>query len=544
MRKVEWFPSMVSTFNNPFLLLKMMKRILLLAIAFLCMTATFAQQKKIYFEADLLEYDEEVMAGVEQYTGNVVFRHQNTIGYCDRALHFRDENQLHAFGNPVRIIINDSVTLYGDFLIYDGNRRTVSISGNVILRDKTAALFTDSLIYDLNTDKGYYLTGGKMVNDKNVLTSLIGYYNTVTKMADLSDSVLLVNETYTGKCHTASYNTQSQIAFFTSRTHLFSTENQMFTDRGWYDTQQDIVSLFGNAELFNETQNLSGDSLYFEKQTSFGQGWNHVRLIDSVKNYIVQGNYIEYWDKDFSVVTDSAELTLIDGNDSLYLHGDTLRILFDTAQSPKYFYAYNKVKFFRTDLQGACDSMAYIVEDSTITMYYNPVVWAEGNQLTADTIRFTILDSVNMKMELCRSAYIVSSVFDSTEFNQIKGLNIIGNIRDNKLTQVDVIGNAESLYYIQEEDSSLIGINSAMTSEMRIVFDNNAIKSIIFYNAPDGKLYPDKDLNDKDRLLKDFRWLNAYRPFSRSDIFFNPIERVVAKSDEEEGDMNGETDIK
>lgn len=514
----------------------MSKKILLFGLFVFFFVAASAQQKKIYFEAELLEYDEELRGGAEQYTGNVIFRHDNTIGYCDTALHFRDVNQLHAFGHPVRIIINDSVTLYGDFLIYDGNARTVSISRNVILQDKAAALYTDSLIYDLNDDLGYYLTGGRMVSDSNTLTSRVGYYNTQTNMADLYDSVHLVNTTYIGDSQSASYNTQSEILYFTSRTHLYSTENQFFTDKGWYDTKGKMLLLDGNAELHNEDQCLMGDSLFYDDNISFGKGWQNVCLVDTGKNYIIQGDYMEYHDKDYAIVTDSMLLILIDNDDSLYLHSDTLRLLFDTAQSPKHFFAYNKVKFYRHDLQGACDSLTYHVEDSTITMYFNPVVWSEANQLTADTIRFTILDSVNMSMELCRSAFIVSSVYDDeTEFNQIKGLNIVGDICDNKLTRVDVIGNAESLYYIQEEDSSLVGINSAATSEMRIVFEDNEIQSIIFYNEPDGKLYPDAELHAKDRQLKHFRWLNSYRPTTRYGIFVSPMERVNTHSGAENG---------
>lgn len=494
---------------------------------FFCLASVFAQQKKIYFEADLLEYDEELRGGAEQYTGHVVFRHGNTVGYCDTALHFRDRNQLHAFGHRVRIIVNDSVTLYGNFLIYDGNARTVSISRNVILKDKTAALYTDSLIYDLNDDLGYYLTGGRMVSDSNTLTSRIGYYNTKTNRADLYDSVHLINETYTGDSRSASYNTSSEIVYFTARTHLYSAENNFYTDLGWYDTKGKQLLLDGNAELHNEGQSLYGDSLFYDDNISFGKGWQNVCLVDTVKNYVVQGHYMEFLDKDYALVTDSMLLILIDNGDSLYLHSDTLHVLFDTAQSPKSFFVYNKVKFYRDDMQGACDSMVYHVEDSTITMYFNPVVWSDANQLTGDTIRFNILDSVNMSMELRRSAFIVSSVYDDeTEFNQIKGLNIVGNIQDKKLTRVDVIGNAESLYYILEEDSSLVGINSAATSEMRIVFEDNEIQSIIFYNEPDGKMYPDAELHAKDRQLKDFRWLNAYRPATRHDIFTMPMERV------------------
>lgn len=484
-------------------------------------------QKKIYFEANLLQYDENLKPGVEQYIGNVVFRHENTIGYCDTAFHYRNTNQIEAFSRRIKIIINDSVTLFGEYLLYDGDQRTISISRNVILKDKSATLYTDSLIYDLNKDIAYYITGGKMVNQKNVLTSKTGFYNTYEKMAHLYDSVLLVNNSYTANSDSVAFDTKSQIAYFLSRTHLISDENEIFTDRGWYNTQFDITQLVSNVVMFNDSQHVVGDSMYYDKGLSYGEAWNNVQLIDSSKNYIVQGNYIEYFENGgFSTVTDSSLLILIENRDSLYLHADTLKVLFDTLQNPKEMLAFNRAKFFRGDIQGACDSLVYLVEDSLVIMYYNPVVWSGDNQMTADTIRFDIIDSVNVNIYLRRSGFIVSSIFDNTEFNQIKGMDITGKIVNRELTRVDVIGNAECLYYILEEDTSLIGINSTVASEMRIILNDNEIETITFYNDPDGTIYPDSELEEKERKLKNFRWLSAYRPTTKYDVFFAPISRT------------------
>lgn len=486
----------------------------------------YAQKdKKIYFRAQLLEYDEMIDPDIEHYTGDVIFRHQKTIGYCDKADHNRSTNCMEAYGDPIIIVINDSVKLYGKYVIYDGNSRTVSIHNNVILKDKSATLYTDSLFYDLDKEIAYYVQGGKMVSDGNKLTSEIGQYHTKTNMAYLYDNAKLTNESYQADCEKAAFNTSNETVYFLSRTHLITEESEIFTDRGWYDTKHDITNIAGNAELYNKEQSLTGDSLYYDNLRKFGRGWKNVRLVDSVKNYILQGDYIEFVEKEYADVTDSSLLTLINDGDSLFLHADTLHILFDSTSNPTKMYAFNHVKFFQKDLQGACDSMTYFVEDSLITMYFSPVVWSGENQLTADSIVFRIIDSLNMELELRHSAFVASPLFKETEFNQVKGLRIIGKIHDQKLTRVDVIGNAECLYYILEEDSSLIGINSAITSEMTLIFDQNEISTITFYNNPDGKLYPDKELAKEDRLLKDFKWLNTYRPNEVMDIFTNPVLR-------------------
>ena len=122
-------------------------------------------------------------------------------------------------------------------------------------------------------------------------------------------------------------------------------------------------------------------------------------------------------------------------------------------------------------------------------MYYNPVFWSDNYQLSGDTVRFTMLDSIHSKIELCKAGFIVGGLFKDTEFNQIKGLNIVGHLEHQNLQRVDIVGNAECVYYIQEEDSSLVGINTSITSEMRIFLDSNHIRQIRYYDAPNGQVH-------------------------------------------------------
>jgi hypothetical protein len=196
--------------------------------------------------------------------------------------------------------------------------------------------------------------------------------------------------------------------------------------------------------------------------------------------------------------------------------------------------AFYRVKFFNRDLQGACDSMSYNVVDSIGMMFYNPVLWTGKNQLTGDTIRFSIIDSVTQKLELLQNAFIVSDVFDEVEFDQVKGKIIIGFIRDRELYRVNVIHNVELVYYVMDEDTLLIGINRMETNEMKMFLQKNEIEELRFYEYPDGKLWADTELPMTDRLLRDFRWLDTFRPKEIADIFINPIPREKRKSEKED----------
>ena len=490
----------------------------------------FAQErgKKIAFRADMQYHDQEFLPDVDRLIGNVVFTHENTIGYADSAYFYKEENRMVAFGRPVKIFVNDTVTMYGRRAVYNGESKISTLSRNVILKDNTSTLYTDSLIYNTEAGIGYYVTGGKMISKEDTLTSKFGKYNTHTNMANFRRNVILKNPTYVMTCDSFNYNTATEMVYFLCRTHLVSDENDIFTHSGWYDTRSDFAHLYDSVKIINKNQELTSDSLYYDKNTGFGIAKSNVTMVDTARSFIVKGHYGEYFENGgWTWMTDRALLILYDKekNDSLYLHADTLKMHFDSVQDPQLLLAYFHVKFFSKDFQGACDSLIYNVVDSVGMMYYSPVVWNDKNQMTGDTIRFSVIDSVNSQIELLQNAFIISDVYDEVEFNQVKGKNIVGFIREEELKQVNVIHNVELIYYVMDDDTLLIGINRMETNEMKIFLKNNEIEELRFYEYPDGKFWSDKELPKDDRLLKDFRWLDIYRAKEIADIFINPIPR-------------------
>jgi len=511
-----------------------MSRFFVFFLVFCNVFVLFAQQegKIITFRAERLYRDTELLPGVDRLIDNVVFTHENTVGYADSAYYYTEENRMVAFGKPVKIFVNDTVTLYGKKAIYDGNTKISTISEDVILQDPTSVLYTDKLIYNTHTAIGYYNTGGKMISSEDTLTSKEGTYNTNNNIAQFRRDVVLRNPTYVMVCDSFNYDTNTEIVYFLCRTHLTSEENDIWTNDGWYDTRSNISQLIDSVKIINKDQELTADSIYYDKNLEFGIVKRNVTLVDTVRSFIVKGHYGEYLESGgWTWITDSALLIMIDKekSDSLYLHADTLKMHFDTAQNPQLMLAYYHVKFFNKTLQGACDSMSYNMEDSVGMMYYNPVVWNERNQLSGDTIRFTVIDSVTQQIELLFNAFIVADVFDEIEFDQVKGKYIVGFIRDKELTQVNVVSNVELIYYVMDEDTLLIGINSMESNEMKIFLKNNEIEELRFYDKPDGKFWADKELPMTERKLRDFRWLDAYRSKEIADIFINPIPREKGK---------------
>lgn len=285
----------------------------------------FSQQKtSISFQADNLR-NHEFDKGIRVLVGNVIFNHEGALLYCDSAYFYTVENKIEAFSN-VRIKVSDTLNIYGKKLRYDGNTKIAEIFENVKLVDDQTTLTTNYLNYDRNTSIASYIDNGKIVNKDNVLTSKLGYYYTSKKQFFFKKDVLLVNPKYTMESDTLLYNTKSEIAFFLGPTDIISKENKIYCENGWYNTKSDKSQFSKNSWMQTENQYLKGDSMYYDRKNKFGKAYNNVVLIDTAKNVILQGNYIENDEVlKKSMITDSALAIFVDNNDTLYLHADTLK---------------------------------------------------------------------------------------------------------------------------------------------------------------------------------------------------------------------------
>jgi hypothetical protein len=189
------------------------------------------------------------------------------------------------------------------------------------------------------------------------------------------------------------------------------------------------------------------------------------------------------------------------------------------ASAHRLIYAYYKVKFYKSDLQGLCDSLTYSASDSLMRLFNKPILWSDANQLTAQFIHIKLFDGKIYQLRMNNNAYIVSQ-YDSLRFNQIKGKKMIGYFIENDLRKIDVNGNGETVYYIKDDnDGSLSGVNKAECSDMAIYINDNKVEKLKMYKKPSGIMHPPKEVNPADMQLKDFEWLNSYRPQNAEDIF-------------------------
>ncbi len=493
----------------------------ILIIIFLVLTSlTLPQDERtpIDWEASSFEFDRRIGEDVRRLLGDVIFNHEDTRMFCDSAYLYSEANSLRAFSNIV-IEVSDTVTIFGDRLFYDGNRRWAELTGNVRMTDPQMTLYTDYLEYDLERNTATYIDGGRIIDASNELQSLWGFYYADDKEFFFRDDVLLVNPDYIMETDTMRYNTSTEIAYFFGPTTITSDENVIFCKNGWYDTQQDIARFSRDAFFTNREQSMTGDSVFYDRNRAYGRAESNVVIRDSIENVIITGQLAEHFeDEGLSVVTREAVMTVIAEGDSLFLHADTLKSVYDQERDDRQVFAYNRARFYRQDMQGLSDSIVYLMTDSIIHMYHQPVLWSDAYQLTADRVEIKTTEDQVQWVKLHDAAFIISEE-DTVGYNQMKGRQMTGYFRDNSLWRVDVDGNGETIFYIRESEGDLVGINKAVSSNIIIFVDGTEITGIQFIRQPEATLFPPEDLPGDERLLRGFRWLDHRRPRNRDDIF-------------------------
>ena len=97
-------------------------------------------------------------------------------------------------------------------------------------------------------------------------------------------------------------------------------------------------------------------------------------------------------------------------------------------------------------------------------------------------------------------------------FNQVKGKQITTFFKSNDIDHMFNEGNAETIYWLRDDDGSLIGVNFSQSSEMDIKVKNKQISNIKYYKNIKETLYPEEQLKDNMEYLDGFLWLKDEKP--------------------------------
>ena len=210
--------------------------ILLLLVVSLCMVAQGESKVSLVFleHSETLSFDEQRLPDVQILKGDVRFRHDSALMYCDSAYFFEKQNSLHAFGH-VHLLQGDSIEGFGDVLYYNGNTKMARFRKRVkLIHNAATTLTTDSLNYDRARNIAYYFSGGMIEDSLNTLTSRWGQYTPDNNQAIFRNNVKLVNPNFVLTADTLCYNTESYQADLVGPTKIvYAKETTILSKNGW-----------------------------------------------------------------------------------------------------------------------------------------------------------------------------------------------------------------------------------------------------------------------------------------------------------------------
>jgi lipopolysaccharide export system protein LptA len=473
---------------------------------------------------------------IQTLAGNVRLRQGRTLFSCDSCIINSATKIFEAFGNVH--IIDDTTQVWSNYLRYNSNTRLANLTGRVRLSDVKINLTTNDLDYDVANKIGNYRGGGRVVNRKTVLTSQEGTYYTDVKDFYFRRNVVLIDPAYTLRSDSLLYNTQLQTARFIARTYIRDSSGRTIeTDQGFYDVANSRSEFTSRTTIRDNGLTVTGDQIASDDASGIVQIEGRGVLIDSAQGTSILADRIFANKKLGSYLATRKPLMIIrQDEDSIYVTADTLfsaklterykgndsllKTLGVTEKDStnRYFEAFRNVRIFSDSLQAVSDSLYYSFKDSIFQLYQDPVVWSQKSQITGDTIFLYTKNKKADRMRVYLQSFMVSEVQPGV-YNQVQSSRMDAYFKAGVIDSVRARGSAESIYFLQDEDSAFTNVNQTTSDLIDLYFYSGELDRVVLRSSVKGTLHPIAQKPPGSARLSRFRWLDARRPKTKYELF-------------------------
>ena len=531
-----------------------------------------------YFFADTAIVKEDFLNAIN----NVSIVQNDTINiFCDTLTYFADssmaylKNRVLLKNNDKRLITNELTydvhnkiarynkgavlkqkesTLKSGIGIYFVNDNLIHFYENVTITDKAFGLKSDSLDFDTKERIAYFKAPTFIIKDSAYIYCEAGYYNLKTRNASFEQNVQYKKDSTMSEAQRLEYNDSLRLYTLTGNAHFKDNESEAYADKIVKDELNKIITLEGNAFYKSKTQSARGEKLIYNEDKEAFVSTGRSTIID--KSIIITADFTEYSgksekgrakgnvefiDTSSNIILNAIDLTfdnsinymlaygdsvnyllirMVSDGDTTYLSADTLLskniiVETDTTETMR---AYNNVKIYNKDYQAVADSLVNFPQDSIYVLYKKPVMWSEDTQITGDTINMTMKNKKLDKIYARNNGFIGNFIAGHL-YNQIKGSRINISFENDSLRYMNVNGNAESIYHMEEDNKSLTGTVKTVCSSIDFDFKENKISNIKFHGDPKSNLTPIKKEISNPQVLEGFSWYGHIRPANKDDVY-------------------------
>lgn len=454
---------------------------------------------------------------IKRLVGNVKLRHKGNLIDCDSAIIYANNN-IDAFGNVV-IRKKKFTKIQGQVLHYFSAQKLAILNQNVILTDKKSKLYTEDVTYDLYNDIGYYMQGGKMVNDNSEITSQQGTLYTKLNLVLFKQNVQVNHPKYKLNSDSLLYDTKQKRSVFKSSTKIENDSGYIWCNSGWHDEEKNQSTFGQGTYIYNAPHWLLTDSIFYDRKIGKSYIYKTFEYHDTAMKVHLFGDSAIMYNNNEDISAYHRPNLIIESNDNkpTFIKGNILDVKTD-KQKNKVMTATGNVRMYNIDFQGIGDTLKYFAKDSVLFMSNKAFLWHKDYQISGNQIFTYFENSKPKRMNVYHNALLIQEEEIKGNYNQIASDTNFVFFQNGKLDFMNAIGNAKSIYYAKENGKGYLGMNSSESHSLKMTYDSTSPKAITFYQKPKAIFYPVKDISISNKFLPNFVWKEMVRPKSKDDL--------------------------
>lgn len=449
-----------------------------------------------------------------------------------------------AFFKDSVMIVDPEFELRTDTLKFDTKTKVATFLAPTLITQGESKIYCESGFYDTEQGVAEFTKNAQYQKAEQKATADIIRYDGTKKEVTLTGNALFIDGTKQATADQIRYDEANDITYLEGNAHFQDGDQDIKSDVIKYDAKADVFTTDGRSKIVDQAQILEADRVDYDSEGGMGRAFGNVVWVDTTSNIRIECEQADYnKETDYLMATGGRPfMTALIDLDTFYMTSDTLVSERKSEDdSTRILYAYRDVRILKSDLQAICDSLVYSAADSIFEFYENPIIWSDTSQFSADTVRMRLDSGKIDKILMNQNAFIINTT-DEFYYNQIKGKDITAFFEENELRRMHVEGNAESVYYAQDDYRAYIGVNKTVCSEMLLYFGNNKVDRIKFMTAPKGSMLPMGQTNHNTLRMPGFRWETERRPRTLDDLFKTIDKKEKPPKEEEEIDEKQKED--
>lgn len=508
-----------------------------------------------------------VSTNIIKAMGNVEILQGSTTLIGDTLVYVVAENLAKVRGSLVQLFDQEGNVLNTNYLNYNTKDSIATFFNGAAMSNADGNIMESEMGTYIAKEKVFrFRDSVQMFTDSVCIVSNRVDYHTDTDVAVFFDKTTAWKDGNILSANSGYFNRKANLLAFTKNGYILTKEQELWADTLMYWRNSGNAELYKNVQVIDTVQSaicLSDKAIYTPQPMRIELLDKPVVGMYSFENEVADtlflaGERIIYRTQRMCEI-DSAAIAAADQRlslsaiDPIALHdqerkkGNTaVKTQTESQQTDtvvaveniivpekdttevQFIDIFHNVRFYRSDIQGVCDSLVYTGLDSMIRFYSKPAMWHEQtSQFTADSIQAVLKDRKLNKINLLSNAFIAMQE-DTLHYNQIKSTEMAAYFANGDLYRFDALGGVSSIFYMAE-DSVITLMDQEESKMMTAKIKDNNVQRTRSIGEIKQNVYPIFNLDMDKQRLRGFEWRGKECPQSRFDITDRkiiPVQRV------------------